>query len=86
MSGGPAMEKRSKMSLADEIKAVMSENGVTAYRAAKDTGISEATLSRFFSGNRGLSDNAMNVLLDYLGYELVITIRKKRKGAKEKTK
>jgi transcriptional regulator with XRE-family HTH domain len=70
------------MTLADEIKAVMSENGVTAYRAAKDTGVSEATLSKFFSGKRGLSDSAMKALLDYLGYELVVTIRKKRKPAK----
>lgn len=59
-----------------EIKSAMDEKGITSYRVAKDTGISEASLSRFFKGIRGLSSENLLVLLDYLGYELAV----KKKG------
>jgi transcriptional regulator with XRE-family HTH domain len=65
------------MSLADEIKAVMSEKGITAYEVDRETGLSQSMLSRFFSDKVALSLKSLNKLLDYLGYEL--TIRKKRK-------
>jgi hypothetical protein len=66
-----------KMSVADEIKAIMDEKGVTAYKVNKDVGIDQGALSRFFAGARGLSAKNLAALLDYLGYEL--GVRKKRK-------
>jgi transcriptional regulator with XRE-family HTH domain len=66
---------------ANEIKAIMDEKGVTAYRLSKGTGIDKAALSRFFSGERGMSVESIDKLLDYLGYEM--TIRKKRKPEKQ---
>jgi transcriptional regulator with XRE-family HTH domain len=65
------------MSVADEIKAIMEEKGLTAYRIWKDTGIDQGSLSRFFSGERPFVADVLVKLLDYLGYEL--TVRKKRK-------
>ena len=66
------------MSLADEIRAVMSEKGVTAYEVMRETGLSQSVISRYFNDKVALSIKSLNTLLDYLGYEL--TIRKKRKS------
>ena len=65
------------MSIPEEIKAVLEAKDLTVYRVWKATGISQASLSRFFSGDRPFVADALMKLLDYLGYEL--TIRKKRK-------
>jgi hypothetical protein len=43
---------------------------VSRYRIAADTKISQATLSRFMSGERGLTITAVDRLCDYLGLEL----------------
>ena len=66
------------MRLHEEIKAVMANKGVTAYRVHKETGIDQAALSKFFSGERALVSETVYTLLDFLGYEL--TIKKKRKS------
>ncbi len=73
-------KKRTKL-LADQLRQAINESGVTRYRIAKETGISESTLSQFYNGYRGLSMEAMNALGEYL--ELTIIMRRKplkRKG------
>ena len=53
----------------------------TRYRIAKDTGISQTQLSRLMSGERGLSIAALETLADYLGLEIVMRPkRRRRKG------
>ncbi len=53
----------------------------TRYRIAKDTGISQTQLSRLMSGERGLSIDALETLADYLGLEIVMRPkRRRRKG------
>ena len=53
----------------------------TRYRIAKDTGISQTQLSRLMSGERGLSIDALERLADYLGLEIIIRPkRRRRKG------
>jgi transcriptional regulator with XRE-family HTH domain len=64
------------MTLADEIRAVMDKKGITAYKAAQETGLSQSALSRYFNGKVALSLKSIDELLDYLGYEL--TIRRKK--------
>ena len=66
------------MSLADEIRAVMSERGITPYAISRDAGVCQALMSKFFSGKGNMSVKTISAMLDYLGYEL--TIRKKRKS------
>jgi hypothetical protein len=39
--------------------------------AGTDTGVSNAALSRFLSGERGLSAKALDTLGDYFGWEVV---------------
>jgi transcriptional regulator with XRE-family HTH domain len=69
------------MTISEQIKAVMDKEGVTAYRVSKDTGIDQASLSRFFSGGGMLLMESLIALLDYLGYDL--TIRKKPSEKKQ---
>ena len=47
------------------------------YSMSKATGISESQLTQFMSGTKGLGNQAMDVLLNHLGYEVAL---KKRKG------
>ena len=63
------------MTLAEQIKTVMEEKKITAYRVWKDTGIDQGSMSKFFAGERDFSIETLKILLDYLGYEL--TIREK---------
>ena len=57
--------------VSDEIKKAILAASVTRYRIAQDTGVDEATLSRFVSGERGLSMIAIDLLAEYFGYKLV---------------
>ena len=62
--------KRQKVS--DQIRKLLESCGQTRYRVAQVTRIDEATLSRFASGERGLSSNALDRLGDFLGLEIVM--------------
>ena len=69
--------------LLDSIRGAIEQaetSGVTRYRIALDTGISQALLSRFMSGERGLSVESIERLAEYLGLEIIV--RPKRKGRK----
>ena len=57
--------------ISEEIKKAILTAGVTRYRIAQDTGIDEATLCRFVSGERGLSMLAIDRLAEYFGYKIV---------------
>ncbi len=50
--------------------------GYSRYHISKETGVSQAALSRFMSGERSLTLDTVDVLADFLGLELV----SKRKG------
>ena len=65
----------------DAICEAIEASDTTRYRIAKDTGISQIQLSRLMSGERGLSIDALETLADYLGLEIVmIPKRRRRKG------
>jgi transcriptional regulator with XRE-family HTH domain len=63
-------KKRPKL-LTDQLRQAIDESGLTRYRIAKETGISEPTLSKFHLGQRGLSMEALNALGEFL--KLTIT-------------
>ena len=59
--------------------------GLTRYRIAKDTGVSQAALSRFMAGERGMGVEPAERLAEYLGLRITIepkatTKAKTRKG------
>jgi transcriptional regulator with XRE-family HTH domain len=62
-------EKRVKLS--DQVRRAVDNCGQTRYRIAKETGISEPTLSRFMSGERGLPMTTLDRLADHLGLDIV---------------
>ena len=68
--------KRTKLS--DQIRQAVDDSGLTRYRIAKETGISNATLCRFASGERGLPTKTLDRLADFL--DLNIAVGKRRKG------
>lgn len=61
--------------LTDQLRQAIDESGLTRYRISQETGISEATLSKFYLGQRGLSMKALNALGEYL--QLTITLGRK---------
>ena len=68
-------------SLTDQLRQAIEDSGLTRYRIAKETGISESTLAQFYNGHRGLSMNALNALGDFL--QLTIHLGRKP-NAKDK--
>lgn len=58
-----------------QLKEAIDASGKSRYRICKDTGISEATMSRFMSGHRGLSVARIEQLSEYLDLEIKITKR-----------
>jgi len=73
--------------LLDAIRKAIKAGGVTRYRIAKDTGVSQSQLSRLMIGERGLSIEALERLADYLGLRIVLKPkRRKKRGKNDATK
>lgn len=69
------MAKKRTQLLTDQLRRAIDDSGLTRYRIAKETGISESALAQFYNGHRGLSMNALNALGEFL--ELKITLGRK---------
>ena len=59
--------------ISDVIRHEMTVCGESRYKVSQETGIEQSALSRFMSGERGLSMEALDVLAEYFGYKLVKT-------------
>ena len=77
-----SMAKKQSKKLTDQLRQVIDDSGVTRYRIAKETGISESTLSKFCLGQRGLSMDALDRLGKYLGLEIIISADSKKRESK----
>ena len=62
----------------DQFRQAVLDSDMTRYEISKQTGVDNASLSRFVHGERGLSEEALNSLGELLNLEIVV--RKKRKG------
>jgi transcriptional regulator with XRE-family HTH domain len=60
------MAKKQAKLLTDQIRQAIDDSGLTRYRIAKETGISESALAQFYNGHRGLSMEALNKLGEFL--------------------
>lgn len=75
------MAKKRSKSMTDQLRQAIDDSGLTRYRIAKETGVSESALAHFYNGHRGLSMDALNALGEFL--QLKITLgRKPEKGGK----
>ena len=66
-----AKRRRKRILLSDQLREIIRNAPESRYRLSVVTGISESTLSRFVSGERGLSIEAMDALGDFFELELV---------------
>jgi len=67
--------------ISDQLRAAIDASGLSRYRICKELGIDQATMSRFMSGERGLTLKVIDRLGEFLG--LTLTQRrqvKRRKG------
>ena len=71
------MAKKRSMKLTEQIRKAIDESEQSRYRIAQDTGIDESALAKFYHGTRGLSQNNLERLFEYLG--LQVLTEKKRK-------
>lgn len=65
--------KKAYVPVTQQLREIIAQCGVTRYRIAQETNISEQTLSKFMSGHqKGLSPDALDELGEYLGISLVV--------------
>jgi plasmid maintenance system antidote protein VapI len=66
------------MKVTDQLRDLVRGAGMTCQAIADATGVSNATLSRFLSGDRGLSCEAIDALGEYFGWHVVAREAKPR--------
>lgn len=74
----PFMEKRRPTKLSDQVREAIRDADCTRYAISKATGIDQAVLSKFLTGERGMSLDSLDKLAEFLN--LRITVQKPRKG------
>ncbi len=72
------MIRRGKTSMSDTLKTAIEKSDKSRYQISKDTGIAQSVLSRFMSGERGLSMEALERLFEYLGLEVVEKLKRRK--------
>lgn len=70
-----SMATKRTRKLTDQVRQAMDDSGLTRYQIAKETGIDESALAKFYNGHRGLSMQALNALGECL--QLTITLGRK---------
>jgi transcriptional regulator with XRE-family HTH domain len=68
------------MKLSDGLRRAIETSGFSRYRIAKETGVSQAALSRFCSGERGLTLDGIDRIAEFLNIRLCSSKAKPRKG------
>ena len=66
--------------LSDQIRELIDSADESRYRIAINTGIDHATISRFMSGERGLTLECLDTLADYLGWRIIADKKRRQKG------
>ena len=68
----------------DEIRKAIKDSDKSRYRLSKETSIPQSQLSRLLTGEKGLSFEALERLVEALGLEIVI--QKRRPKGRQKRK
>jgi transcriptional regulator with XRE-family HTH domain len=74
------MAKRRPEKLTDQLRRAIDNCGLTRYEIAKQTGIDESALAKFYNGHRGLSMDALNALGEFLQLTIHLGRRPDTKG------
>ncbi|HVK13701.1 MAG TPA: helix-turn-helix domain-containing protein [Gemmataceae bacterium] len=67
------------LKLSDQVRRAVDDSGLSRYRIAKEIGVAESTMSRFMSGQGGLSLANLDALADLLG----LNVTAPRRSTKE---
>ncbi len=62
----------------DRIRQAITASDKTRYRLSQETGIPQSQLSRFMTGEKGVSFEALERLAEALDVEIIVRLRKKR--------
>jgi plasmid maintenance system antidote protein VapI len=71
---------RKRLTFSDELRRAVDDCGLSRYRISKELGIAESTLSRFMSGERGLTMKCLDRLAALLDLHLARGTRPQKKG------
>lgn len=74
------MTRRRNNLLTDQLRQVIDDSGLTRYEIAKETGIDESALAKFYNGRRGLSMEALNALGEFLQLKIILGRKPETKG------
>ena len=74
------MAKKRTDNLTDQLRQSIDDSGLTRYQIAKETGIDESALAKFYNGHRGLSMEALNALGAYLQLTIHLGRKPSKKG------
>jgi transcriptional regulator with XRE-family HTH domain len=66
--------------LIDQVRQAIDDSGLTRYQIAKETGIDESALAKFYNGRRGLSMESLNALGKCLRLRIILGRKPKQKG------
>ncbi len=66
--------------LSDEIRQAVDASGLSRYRISRELGLAESTMSRFMSGQGGLSMENLDALADLLDLHIRVGKRRRSKG------
>lgn len=66
--------------LTDQLRQAIDDSGLSRYRIAKETGVSESALAQFYNGHRGLSMEALNALGEFLQLTITLGLKPDQKG------
>lgn len=65
------------MNLQQQIDSMLKEKGISRYQLAKETGINESQLSRFFREKTNLSYDKIMVIAEYLDCDILLIPKNK---------
>ncbi|MHC4400202.1 MAG: helix-turn-helix domain-containing protein [Planctomycetota bacterium] len=65
-------KRKRRQKVSDQIRRLIDSSGMSRYRIAMRSGIDQSALSRFMTGERGLSMVALDALGELLDFEVVM--------------
>ena len=66
--------------ISERLKRAIRESGMSRYAISQASGVDQATLSKFMSGQRGLTLDSVDKLAGVLGLEIRLIAKGKRKS------
>jgi transcriptional regulator with XRE-family HTH domain len=70
---------RRRVRLSDQVRRAVDASGLSRYRISKEIGVAESTMSRFMSGQGGLSMENLDALAELIGLDIAGPRRPKKR-------